>query len=161
MKFAPRSQEELAATAAARELFPKGIYPFVVLTAEDKISKSGNEMIALKLDVFHGERSRWVNDYLLPSLEFKLAHFAETAGLKDKYESGELTAEDCVGRSGHVRIDIEPATAEFKAKNVVKDYIVPAEEEAQQPIRSGVKAPAPRPAAPQGDEQQEEDDIPF
>lgn len=117
MRITPKSQEEIDLEG----LLEKGVYDFEVLKAEDKVSKKGNEMIHVKLKVFHEDGFQFVDDWLMEAMSYKLRHFCETANLLDRYESGELAAEDCIGRSGRVKIDIEPA-GEYPAKNVVKDY---------------------------------------
>ena len=117
MRIVPKSQEEIDLEG----LLEKGVYDFEVLKAEDKLSKKGNEMIHIKLKVFHGEGFQFVDDYLMEAMSYKLRHFCDETGLIDRYESGELNAADCIGRTGKVKIDIEPA-GEFPAKNIVKDY---------------------------------------
>ena len=119
MKFQPKSQEELAVA----NLFPAGKYPFEVIKAEDKISKSGNEMLALQLKLYgEGEKTTLVFEYLLASNEHRLNQFCLAAGLQGKYESGELEALDCEGRGGWVCIKIQPAKDGYEPKNVVSYY---------------------------------------
>lgn len=129
MKFTPKSEDELAREA----LLPAGVYPFEVLSATDALSKSGNEMVKLKLGVFgpNGEQAH-VYDYLLEKMAFKLRHFAEATGLLARYEQGELTAFACESQQGYAKIEIEEQ-AGYAPRNVVKDY---------------VKAPEAQPAAP-------------
>lgn len=117
MKITPKSQEEIDLEG----LLEKGVYDFEVIKSEDKVSKKGNEMIHVRLKVFHNNGFQFVDDYLMEAMSYKLRHFCETTNLLDKYESGELTADDCAGSSGKVKIDIEPS-GEFPAKNVAKDY---------------------------------------
>jgi hypothetical protein len=38
------------------------------------------------------------------------------------YEAGAIEAADLVGCAGKVKIDIEPASGDYAAKNTVKDY---------------------------------------
>lgn len=113
----PKTEEELDMD----RLLPKGTYDFEIVKAEEKTSKKGHEMIDANLKVYHGEGFQFVRDFLMEAMPHKLRHFAETVGVLDAYESGSLQASDIVGRSGKVRIDIEPA-GEYPAKNVVKDY---------------------------------------
>ncbi len=120
MKFAPKSQEELALAG----LLPAGKYPFEVIKAEDKTSKtSGNEMLALQLKVYgEGERVATVFEYLMASNEQRLNQFCVMTGLQEKYESGELEAFDCEGRTGWVCIKIQPAKDGYDPKNIVSYY---------------------------------------
>jgi hypothetical protein len=122
MKFKPVSEEELSRD----DLIPKGKYDFEVKFAEDAVSKSsGDDMIKLTLTVFdqHGSK-RLVWDYLIETVPWKLRHFCEATGLEKKYESGELTAEDCIGKSGKLEIAIDNKSKDFPPKNVVRDYSV-------------------------------------
>jgi len=113
----PKTEEELD----MERLLPKGTYDFEVVKAEEKQSKKGNDMIKANLKVFHGDGFQFVTDFLMEAMPHKLRHFAETIGLLEAYDSGTLDANDLVGRSGKVRIDIEPA-GEYPAKNIAKDY---------------------------------------
>ena len=89
MNFTPKSEKELS----EENLFPAGIYPFEILEATDKTSKKGNDMIELKLRVFHGERHQIVNDYLLESIGYKLRHAAVTLPDPKKGEQVVLLSE--------------------------------------------------------------------
>lgn len=118
MKFTPRSETELAEA----NCFPKGIYPFEILEAEERVSKKGSDMIYVKLNVFGpNDRSRWVKDYLLEAIPHKLRHFCQEVGLLAKYEAGELDADMLIGKQGRVALGIEVQEG-FPAKNNVVDY---------------------------------------
>lgn len=108
-------------------LLEEGVYSFEVLAASETISKTGNEMIKIKLAAFgpNGQQAH-IYDYLLEKLAFKLRHFCETTGLLAKYEAGTLSELDCEGKTGLVKIKIEPANGGYSAKNVVHDYVKPA-----------------------------------
>jgi len=125
----PKTEEELD----FERLLPKGTYDFEVVKAEEKQSKKGNDMIAVNLKVFHGEGFQFVRDFLMEAMSHKLRHFAETVGMINAYDTGQLDADSLVGRSGKARIDIEPA-GEFPAKNVVKDY---GEKKKADPVAKG------------------------
>lgn len=120
LAFKPKTENELTALATV------GQYEFQVLEAEDRESKSGNPMIYLKLGVFNGDAMRWhISDYLVTAMEAKLRHFADTTGLLARYESGQLAAQDCVGRAGRVKLGIEQdKEGKYPDKNVVKDYVL-------------------------------------
>lgn len=107
------------------DLIDPGIYIFEVMQAEEARSKSGNEMIKLKLRVHTiDNRERIIYDYLLEALEFKVGHFAEATGLLPKYKEGVLSAEDCIGKSGTLKIVIQSdKTGQYGDKNAVADYI--------------------------------------
>lgn len=122
MKFTPKSEKQIAEEG----LLPEGTYGFEVAKAEDKVSKSGNDMIEVNLRVFNTDGSFvFVRDYLMEKISYKLRHFAEAAGLLEKYESGEFTASDCEGRTGNVKIIIKKdTTGQYPDKNEVRDYVV-------------------------------------
>lgn len=145
MTFTPKSEDEIKEEGLA----PDGDYDFDVLEAENAKSKKGNPMIKVKLGVYHGESVRWhVYDYLLEAMSAKLRHFCDSTGLLAKYESGTLSADDCKGRSGKVRLVIDQDKEQkYPPKNSVKDYVV----RKAKPL--GTKAPqAPEPP---------DDDVPF
>lgn len=120
MNFVPRKEEELNTF----EIFPKGEYDFTVVKADDGVSKVGNPMIKLALDIYapNGKKSR-VFDYLLESLAYKLKHFCDTVGLSQEYESGIIVSDMCINRTGRCTIGIQhDKTGEYSDKNVVRDY---------------------------------------
>lgn len=123
-------------------LLPAGDYDFEVLDAVDKVSKNGNEMIALKLGVFRPNGSKqYVNDFLMEKLAFKLRHFAYAVGLGEKYEAGEMVAEDCKGRAGRVTVKIEEQDG-YAPKNAVRDYVVIGKETVKPAANAKPTAPA-------------------
>lgn len=120
MKFAPKSEKEIA----EENLIKPGIYDFEIVDALEKVSKSGNEMIELKLNVFDGDAPRIVMDYLLESMAFKLRHAADACGLLPNYEGGSLLADDFKGRSGKLKIKIDKdKSGQYADKNGVADYV--------------------------------------
>lgn len=148
MNFTPKTEKELS----EENLFPAGVYPFEVLEAKDTTSKKGNEMIELKLRVFHGERHQFVNDYLLESIGYKLRHSAVTLGLGDAYESGSLSGHDYKGKSGFVKLKItKDKTGTYPDKNEVADYV-------EEPKAGGGPL---APKAGTGGNDPADDDIPF
>lgn len=107
-----------------KDLLPPSWYDFEVMTAEEKISKAGNEMLAIKLKVFRpngGEAH--IYDYLMELMPDKLADFCEAVGVTDKYDVGQLRAIDCMERTGKVKIAIEEdKEGKYPPKNVAKSY---------------------------------------
>lgn len=130
MRFNPLSEDELA----SQSLLEPGIYPFEVMAASEEISKAGNEMIKIKINVF-GPNGKQIHiyDYLIEKLQFKLRHFCEATGLLAKYESGKLSELDCEGKSGMVKIKIDAANGQYLAKNAVHDYVKPVNPEPVKP----------------------------
>lgn len=131
MKFAPKSEEELLVSG----LYPDGIYDYEILTAEERTSKKGNDMIKLEVRVFNHEAGNaiTVDDYLVdvPSMEFKIRHAAESCGLLDQYSTGFIQASDFVGRCGKLRLGqqegaLKDEGTRYRSRNVVEDYIKPS-----------------------------------
>ena len=122
MRFTPKTENEVAASG----LLEKGIYDFQIVSAEDKESKSGNEMIVLKVNVFDDEgRSTLIFDYLLETVAYKIRHAAYACGLGDKYEGGQLLAEDFIDKTGKVKVGIsKDKTGQYPDKNSISDYVV-------------------------------------
>lgn len=121
MRLVPKSDEELAVMG----LVPEGQYQFEVINAEDTQSKSGNDMIKLQIKIWDGEGlSHTVFDYLLEAMPKKLKHFAKHLGLITKYESGELLADDCIGKCGTLDLTIqEDKLGKYPPRNSVADYV--------------------------------------
>lgn len=132
MKFQPKTDKELA----EMNLWQPGNYSFEIIEqanlgqdfirTEDRISKSGNDMIQLVL-IVHNDNGgfRIMRDYLMEAMPHKLKHASETCGLLDKYETGELSAHEFVGKSGTLELKIEKdKSGQYPDKNAVRDYIV-------------------------------------
>lgn len=100
---------------------PAGTYPFSVIKAERGVSKKGNDMIKLNLRLYGAERDAFCTDYLLETMPFKLGQFCTLTGLEDRYNAGELEAEDCMGREGYVTV--KRTKDDYGVKNEVKDYV--------------------------------------
>lgn len=117
MKFTAKTEAEVSG------LLVDGRYAFEVVEAEDRVSKSGNEMIALKLRIYNSNNvARFVFDYLLEALDYKLRHFADTAGLLHVYEGNSLYARDCVGKKGFCLVATDDSNPSYPPKNIIKDY---------------------------------------
>ena len=154
MKFAPKTEEEIRKEQEKRGAWPPGIYDAEVTSAVDKISKSGNDMIELTLQVYHPDdgATRQVFDWLVEAMAFKLRHFCEATGLSAAYDAGSLEAWQLEGKSVKVKLGID-AKAEIK-RNKVMDYVVSTDAPHVRP--APMRAPATsKPADPFGD------DIPF
>lgn len=118
MRVTPKTDDEL------NPVLPPGDYDAEVVKAEQKESKKGNDMIAIKLRVFHDGGTIIVDDWLLDNVPAKLKRFCESAGLIDEYEAGELTAESCHERSVRVKLKIDrDETGQYGDKNAVAGYV--------------------------------------
>ena len=125
MRITPRSDKELA----SMNLMPQGQYSFEVIDAKDRVSKSGNEMIELKIKIWDSNgKERIIYDYLLDSMAHKVKHFCQgqsPCSLIDVYDMGELLAEHCLNKTGYLELIIQKdKTGIYGDKNAVKDYIV-------------------------------------
>src|SRR5690348_13902910 len=147
----PLSQEELK----QGDLVKKGEYDFLVVDAQEAVSKSGNDMIKLQLKIWTEDgRERIVFDYLLEALPFKTGHFAESVGLVAKYREGVLLAHDCIDKCGRLKLGIqEDKSGVYPPKNNVMDYIPTDEIQAE---KSAAKVAAAKAGDPDLN-----DDLPF
>jgi hypothetical protein len=154
VRFQPKTESEIQEENPFTP-WPPGVYDFEVAESEERTSKSGNDMIALTIKVYNKDgESRTVFDYLLPSILYKLKHAAEACGNADKYERGELTSVDFYGKTGKLKLRVDPPQNGYAAKNAVQDYVVDARKEG--PSLFG--APKQREPVGVGDL---DDEIPF
>ena len=125
MNFTPKTEQELQELS----LLEPGIYQFQVTIASDETSKNGNDMIKLGLTVFDRRgNTHLMYDYLLEAMAFKLRKFCAISGLLQKYNNGQLSAHDCVGKQGAVQLIVQPGQPKsdggnYPSKNSVKDYV--------------------------------------
>jgi len=133
MKVTPRTDKELK----EMNIWQPGSYYFKIIEeiaigqnlyrTQEAVSKNGNEMIRLVLQVFNDEgHFITILDHLLDSvMPHKLKHAAQACNLLDKYESGELNAEDFIGKTGKLSLGIDKdKSGQYPDRNGVKDYIV-------------------------------------
>lgn len=120
MRFDPKTEKEV------QNLLDPGICDFEVADAKDTSSQARNDMMVLTVIVYQGDQKKTIKDYLVgqvDSMAFKIRHFADTIGMLDVYESGQLEAENVIGATGKCRIDIDKKDPAFPPKNVIRDYI--------------------------------------
>lgn len=160
--FVPKTDSELA----AERLLPKGEYDFDIIKAENKTSKtSGAPMIVLTVGVYPGDsdRQQWVTDNLVfvEKAMFKVSQFAKAVGLEAAYRAGNIDAQDCVGRAGRCKVDIEPE-GEYPAKNKITSYVIPkATPEGVRPPHMPSGTIAPNSGNPLNRPVGDKDDCPF
>ena len=120
MNFKPKTEDQLK----SERLIMDGVYPFEVMEAKDACSKAGNDMIALNLCIFLEDGStRNLMDFLMEKMMYKLLHFCRETGLGGRYESGDLTPDDCQGKTGYVKIGSQVRKDTGEIQNTVKDYV--------------------------------------
>lgn len=120
-----------------------GIYDFSVLDkvsfgtktydTKESVSKAGNAMWVVVTKVFAKDGSDFTShiiDYIpvTGEMRFKHRHLAETLGLAEKYESGKLTIQDIIDKSGRCDLGMQVGSKKddgsfYPDKNVIKDYI--------------------------------------
>jgi uncharacterized protein DUF669 len=121
MKFTPTTEEQQERRTF--EPFPAGEYDFTVEAAEEQTSRNNNEMVKLTLHVYNTEgHKRVVFDYMLDSAAWKIKQFAASAGLLERYDSGEIEAYEMVGKTGRLKLKIE-SSEQYGDQNKVAFYI--------------------------------------
>lgn len=124
MHFEPLTDEQLQISS----LLPEGMYKYKVIKSEDKISQKGNEYISFELQIYDEDGRDHIVFTNLALIKL-LKHFCDINNLQEEYNSGNLPASKCLGKSGGmVIISIEgekpnPNGGFYRAKNIVKDYI--------------------------------------
>lgn len=138
MKVTPKTEKEVS----EENLLPEGVYDFEIMEAVEKLSKGGNDMIALKIAVYGPNgNARYVFDYLLEveGMSYKIRHAADACGILEKYEAGEVTADDFKNKTGKLKLFIQKGKDGYADKNSVRDYIKRSDLEA---VQEGPKAAA-------------------
>lgn len=124
MNFTPKSETEIKKEEEQRSVWPRGQYDFEVVNYSDEVSKNGNDMIKLQLRVYHPDGgTRTIFDYLMPAIAAKLRHACDCMGLTDRYESGQLEAQDFDGGVGKLILYIKKGTGGYADQNAVADYV--------------------------------------
>lgn len=124
MIFTPKTEEELQKDG----LLPDGIYSYQVIKSEDKVSHAGNQYTSITLKVWDSEGDEHLV-FTNMALTKLLKHFCDVNGMQMEYQSGNIPAENFMGKSGgevHISIEGEkpnPNGGVYKSKNIVKDYI--------------------------------------
>jgi len=109
-------------------LFEPGEYNFTVRSVEDKVSKSGNDMLKVALIFKQGDGVSFVDDYLvaIPSQVHKMKSFLECIGMGHIFDSGEMELEWLVGKTGNACLEQDSYVGrdgETKHKNVIAQYV--------------------------------------
>lgn len=124
MKFKPMTEEEINEVG----LLQPGVYDFEIIECSETTSDAGNDMFALKLNVFEPDgKTRSILDWVLPQMPKKFKHIHDACGLADKFEAGEVTAQDFLGKTGKLKLEVgKPYTdknGNERVNNAVEDYI--------------------------------------
>ncbi len=103
-----------------------GQYPATIIKAEEKLSKQGNDMIALTWEL-NGNKL-WVFDHIvfLPTSAWKVDTFLKAIGhAPEKGKEVEIKADELVGCKAILELEVEPAAGTYPAKNKVAKYLAP------------------------------------
>lgn len=145
-------------------LMERGTYDFEVRSAENKTFQTGSKGILLKCTVFPpngGEKWMDCNLVFSPKALFQVADFCATVGLLANYESGNLDARDCEGRSGKCRVGVEEQEG-YDPRNKITGFVVPKVVSQPQAAPLTTPRPASQAAAPADILPPDtDDDIPF
>ena len=130
-----------------------GDYEVEVIDAIETVSKTGHEMIELKLKTTAGSI---LYDFLvfIPNAFWKIDSFrAATGEAVTPEDDVEITGDDLIGRTGNARLIVE----EYKGKkrNKVAAWLTPRAGAKPAPKAARTAKPAPQPEAA------EDDNIPF
>jgi hypothetical protein len=119
----PLSESEAAKSAKNPNLWA-GWLRAEILTAHETQSRRGNPMVAVRLAVLNGAEVRELSDWLTGSERFaaKVRHAAEAVGKLAEYEAGAIAAEDFLGKTVQVRLEVEKSRGGFPARSVIVDY---------------------------------------
>ena len=131
-----------------------GDYQVEVIDAIESVSKTGHEMIELKLKTLVGS---YLYDFLvfIPNAFWKIDSFrAATGEAVTPDEETEIVADDLIGRTGTARLIIE----EYKGKKRNKVAAWLAQKAGRMPAKSTPAAKSTAQPQPQSDE---DDNIPF
>lgn len=120
--FQPMTEDE--ARKSQSGCFEPGTYSFVVIECEARNSKAGNPMLAVTLETQTPDGPRKVWDYLMlvGDMRWRLREFMQGIGLTEKYESGSMSENDVMGRTGVADIIIEDGRDGYPDKNKVEKY---------------------------------------
>ena len=149
IRFQPKTEDEVAMEA----LLDDGTYDVVVVSAEEQTSKRGQDMIRLVMTAFDADgREHRIYDYISPHwMAHKWRHAFYSAGIGDRYESGEVDAKDFEGRAMKAIITRRKQEG-YPPQNAVMDYVA-----------EGVPASGPgrNPSVADNPPLPDDDDLPF
>lgn len=106
-------------------IWPAGTYPCEIIKCDEKVSKSGNKMFECVVKLYNDQgHTTNVFSYLIAEgrAAWQLRSAAESFGLLDKYNAGDLDDLDFHGRSAYAVVGIQKATDEYPEKNVIKSF---------------------------------------
>jgi hypothetical protein len=136
LEFTPQSDEaidNLKTREDEERLLSDGEGRFDVITCAAKVSKSGNNMLCVKLKVWDcNNKSGFIDEYLMTGEKSffirRIKSFCDSIGIIDKYNSGKLNASD-INNSHNGKIIIgRRKDNNGKLQNTVTEYIKKSED---------------------------------
>lgn len=127
MKYDPKEVE----SAANEEfpLLPDGEYEAEVIECEETVSKKGDPMFAIKLNIPDPKGGKWgyhIYDYISPNwFQKKFKSFFASMGQEKMYETGDIDAALLIHQFVTADIGTEDEDEQWPAKNVVLMYVKP------------------------------------
>lgn len=108
---------------AQKPVWPKGDYPAALMTTEEKVSSKGNPMLVLTFEVYNGDKSVQIDDYIVnPSTIYKLKGLAVALGELAAFDADTFNADEFVGANLIVELDIQAGSGGFDDANKIKKY---------------------------------------
>ena len=127
MQFTVYDEEKLS---RFRSPLSEGPANFEVSSAQEKVSKSGNAMMELKLRVWDINGVEGIiYDYLvdIEQMAYKIKHFWESVEFMSVYESGNFSSDDCIGKAGKCELKWKKSkNTQYPDRMVIADYIKPS-----------------------------------
>lgn len=132
MKFIPKSDTEIEAEKAERlaqyQPWPAGLVcDYEIKEAVDAVSKAGRDMIKAHIDVYNDKGD--VRSIITYFGDWNDYHFSRIN--RDRYEAGQVDAEDLLGRTGKCVLGIEKGGlkddgTKYADKNNIREFLKPA-----------------------------------
>ena len=101
---------------------PNGEYDCSVEGVTAKVSKAGNQMLELQVNLYHGDRTVRCFDYVVnPSGLWKLKSLCRCCGWD--FNDGKVDEQLIVGKRFRVKVKLIPATEQYPEKNQIVRYV--------------------------------------
>jgi len=112
------------AAEQSNDLLPGGVYEFEVVGASESISTNGNDMLVLKIKIEAKGLVITITDWIIAKQLKKLRKAAQSCGLGELFDSGEIPAESFMGRRGKAKIVVDRAANQnYRDRNIVEAYL--------------------------------------
>ena len=116
-----------------RVVLEPGDYDFKVTKFERGISKNGNNMAELELEIKDGEKTAIVKDWiaLTDKTMWKVANFFRSVGLKKHGEKTKMRWKESIGKTGRctlTKVKLESKNGTPYDANQIHEYLDPIDE---------------------------------